>query len=173
VASVATVSLVFLGLDPLCWFGCRTVKALAAEHHAYHDVPLAFVGSECTTIASKLAALVGRKVDAPHFCSHCSRISCDGGESIRVGEGACLIRLKRDGRVISFFQAHGVHVHPMLRGQDGLYVAREGDCTFVGWREDAPGDDKLCAVIADTPAVPLEELVAVAAIIRMQEQASH
>jgi hypothetical protein len=169
-ASVATVALVFLGIDPLCWFGCRTVKAFAAEHRA-HTGPLALVGASGDEVASKLAAVVGHKVESPHFCNSCCPTNCEGGEFVqKVGEGTCLLRFRRHGQVISFFQTRGVHVHPMLKGQDGLYVAREGDCSFVGWKDsNDAGDDRFCAVVADAPAVSLDELVALAALIRVQE----
>lgn len=168
-ASSAAVALVFLGLDPLCLFGCPTVRALTREHRAHRSEALPLTGSE-EELASKLSALTGAHVEAPRFCHNCCKLQCEGGQPVKVGDSCSLMRFRdpRSQGVVSFVQARGVHVHPMLRGQDGLYVAHEGDACFVGWREDG-GD--LCGFVADEPAMPVEGLVALAASVRAHERA--
>ena len=166
-ASAAAVGIVFLGLDPFCIFGCSTVRALTREHRLHHDDHLPLTGSDAE-VGAQLAALTGERVEVPHFCTHCcGHVACEGGQPIKIGDSACIIRFRDEQkRALSFVQARGVSIHPMLRGQDGLYVAHDGDCCFVGWREDS---GELCGFVADEPTVPVDRLIAFAANERARE----
>jgi hypothetical protein len=170
-ASAAAVAIVFLGIDPLCLFGCSTVRALAREHRIHNADTLPVSAASPAELGAQLGKLTQIAVEVPRPCPNCCHFSCEGGTPLALGEGACLLRFRDGKRTFSFIQARGAQIHPMLRGRDGLYFARDGECCLVGWRETS--SDELCAVIADEASFPMEGLVALAAALRAEERANH
>ncbi|MBI3723132.1 zf-HC2 domain-containing protein [bacterium] len=167
-ASVAVIAILFVGVDPFCFFGCPTVRALVAESRdRVAQMPLPVAGTDANhrhdvDVARDLARITSM-VEVPCLCAR--NIHCKGAAKIGCCKEGCLV-IFADGqeRWISFVKARAT-VHPWLvarAGESGFYICTQDGCRFVGWKDQ---DGSLCGFIGDE-RVNGDELLALAADVR-------